>query len=708
MAADGSKIDLSKLRNLGIIAHIDAGKTTTTEHVLFYAGATHHLGKVDAGNTKTDWDEEEQERGITIYSACIPFNWQDCTVNLIDTPGHVDFTAEVERSLRVLDGCVVVFDAQKGVEAQSETVWRQADKYKVPRLVFINKMDVVGANFENAVEEVRERLEGRPVPITIPIGSGSPKDSPTPFSGIIDLVQMKALYYNAADLGKTFRGEPIPEDRLPEVQHWREQLFDALTAHDDHDQITSAYLEGKDVPVETIRKVLREQTLKRFIQPVLCGSGREHIGIQPLMDACCWYLPSPLDRPPVAGLNPKTKKEEQRKPDPKEPFCGLVFKVVGSTHGELFYVRIYSGTLKSQSRVNNSGRDSKELISKLYHTDADPSQRTELPEAYAGDIIALLGLKVSITGDTLSETQHPILLEKITFAEAVVSQSVEPDSSADRQKMESTLDLLRREDPTFTWRVDRDTGQTLMTGMGTLHLEIKRHRMERDFKLRVKVGKPRVSYRETLKAPLRVEGECVRPPGQGGLFAKLTVEIEPFKADKGKENVVVRNQLEPGTLPPLLMAAAESGIRGALDSGETGYPVMNVRATIVGGEMDEQLSNETAFQAAGADAVRKAMRDNFILLEPVMRLEVTVPEEYLGDVSGDLNRRRAEIKQILAREKSKLRVIEAIVPLRRMFDYAEQVRSLSQGRASWSMEPQEYAPAPPEVLHAMLHPEETY
>ena len=344
-------MDLSKIRNLGVIAHIDAGKTTTTEHLLYYAGATHRLGAVDSGNTVTDWNQEEQERGITIYSACIPFTWRDCTVNLIDTPGHVDFTAEVERSLRVLDGCVVVFDAQKGVEAQSETVWRQADKYQVPRLVFINKMDVVGANFDAALDDVRERLGGRPVAVNVPIGSGSPKDSPTPFRGVIDLIEMKALFFEPADLGKTVRVEPIPEDQRDMVQARRERLFDVLTANDEQDRITSAYLEGTEIPAETIRTLLREQTLSRVIQPVLCGSGREHIGIQPLLDAATWYLPSPLDRPPVVGVNPKKKdKEEKRKPDPREPFCGLVFKIVAGASGELFYLRIYSGTLQPARR----------------------------------------------------------------------------------------------------------------------------------------------------------------------------------------------------------------------------------------------------------------------------------------------------------------------------------------------------------------------
>jgi elongation factor G len=688
--------EIEKIRNIGIIAHIDAGKTTTTEHILYYSGAKHRLGEVDAGTTETDYNPEEQDRGITIYSACIPFSWQDCTVNLIDTPGHVDFTAEVERSLRVLDGCVVVFDAQKGVEAQSETVWRQADKYAVPRLVFINKMDVVGADFPAALEEIRERLEGRPAALTIPIGSGSPKDSPTPFTGVIDLIEMRALFFDAADGGKTIRPEAIPPAYQAEAQRWRDRLFDTLTERDEHDRLTSALLEGRDIPPATIRQVLREQTLQRFIQPVLCGSGREHIGIQPLMDAACWYLPSPLDRPPVTGVNPRKKeKEEKRKPDPKEPFCGLVFKIVAEPHGELFFVRIYSGTLRANSRVWNPGKDAKEMISKIYHVYADPTHREDLSETYAGDIVGIIGLKDSTTGDTLCETQHPILLEPIHFAEAVVSRSIEPESSSDKQKLADILTLLKREDPTFDWRVDPETGQTLMSGMGVLHLEIKQHRMERDFRLKIRVGKPRVSYRETIRRPVEVEGECVRQAA--GLFAKVSVRIEPHQ---GEQPVLVAHRIKPDALLPAYVAAAEQGIRGALQSGELGYPVINVKATIVDGTMDQQFSNEVAFHAAGADAVNKALRENMVILEPVMRLEVTVPEEYLGPVTADLNARRAEIEQLYTR--GKWRVIEVLVPLARMFDYSDKVRSLTQGRASWTMEPQAYAPAPDEVLRGLL------
>jgi elongation factor G len=699
-----AKYVLEKIRNIGIIAHIDAGKTTTTEHVLFYAGATHRLGEVDAGTTQTDYNAEEQDRGITIYSACIPFAWQDCTINLIDTPGHVDFTAEVERALRVLDGCVVVFDAQKGVEAQSETVWRQADKYAVPRLVFVNKMDVVGANFVNVLDEIKERLEGRPAALTIPIGSGSIKESPTPFSGIIDIIEMRALYFDPASFGKEIQREPIPPALAAEARSWREQLFDTLTRNDDQDLLTSAYLEGREIPAETIREVIRQQTLRRLVQPVLCGSGREHGGIQPLMDAVCWYLPSPVDRPPVTGVNPRKKeKEEKRRPDAKDPFCGLVFKIVAEPHGELFFVRIYSGSLRANSRVWNPGKDSKELVSKLYHVHADPSHREDLTEALAGDIVAAIGLKESITGDTLCETQHPILLEPIQFADAVVSRSVEPESSADKQKLVDTLQLLKREDPTFDWRVDSETGQTVMTGMGVLHLEIKQHRMERDFRLKVRVGKPRVSYRETLRTPVEIEGECVRQTGTAGLFAKITVAFEPFRPDKSEPPIEVRHRLKPDMLLPAYIAAAEQGIRGALQSGELGYPVINVRATITKGQMDPQFSSDIAFQAAAADAVHKAFKENFVLLEPMMHLEVTVPEEYLGAVTADLNARRAEIEQLFTR--GKLRVIEVLVPLQRMFDYSDKVRSLTQGRASWTMEPHSYAPAPDDVLRGFFEGE---
>jgi elongation factor G len=699
-----AKFDLERCRNIGIIAHIDAGKTTTTDHVLYYAGAKHKLGSVDAGTTETDYDPEEQERGITIYSACIPFSWRDCTVNLIDTPGHVDFTAEVERSLRVLDGCVVVFDAQKGVEAQSETVWRQADKYGVPRLVFVNKMDVVGANFANVLEEIGERLEGRPVALTVPIGSGSPKDSPTPFIGIVDLIDMKALYFDEKDEGKTVRVADIPADMQAEAQSWRDKLFDAITGLGDSAlalTVMEQLLGGEKPDRAAVHKLIRQLTLARALQPVLCGSGREHIGIQPLMDAVTYYLPSPLDRPPVTGTNPKkADKEEKRKPDPQEPFCGLVFKVVSDKHGDIFFVRIYSGTLKSQSRAYNPGKDVKELISKIYHVHADPKRgREEVPSAPAGDIVALVGLRDSVTGDTLCETQQPILLEPIKFAEAVVSQSVEPQTSADKDKLTETLTALKREDPTFDWKLSAETGQTLMSGMGVLHLEIKKHRMERDFGLKVRVGKPYVSYRETLAQARKVKGTISR------LETSLDVFFEPLRSDK----VAPPEVRESGDFPEVpqpLREAAIQGIKGAFQSGEMGFSVINARATIQGYHVHPELSTDVALQAAGADAVNKALKNNVELLEPVMCLEVTVPEEYLGPVTADLNARRAKIDELHAR--GKLRVIEATVPLEKMFDYSEKVRSLTQGRASWTMEPSTYTPAPDDVRRRLLGEDEDY
>jgi elongation factor G len=705
MAAAG-KPDLSKLRNLGIIAHIDAGKTTTTEHILYHSGAIHRLGGVDEGTTETDWMELERAKGITIQSACVPLKWQDCTINLIDTPGHVDFTAEVERSLRVLDGCVVVFDAQKGVEAQSETVWRQADKYHVPRLVFINKMDIVGADFDNAVREVRERLQGRPVPVTIPIGSGSPKDSPTPFTGVIDLLTMEACYFadsspTRAD-GKIVQRKPIPEELQPEAQTWREQLIDVLTEADDQDRITSAYLDGRPIPAEAIRQLVRARTVKNEIQPVLCGSGREHIGIQLLMDAVCWYLPSPLDRPPVVGKHPKKGTEERRNPDPNDPFAALVFKIQADPHGELYYLRIYSGTAKASSRPYNPGKEVKEFLTKLYHVHADPSSKDALEAAYAGDIVAAIGPKEAITGDTLCDYQHPILLETIQFAETVVSMSVEPESTADKQKLEQTLKTLTREDPTFHWHVDPETGQTLMSGMGVLHLEIKTHRLREDFRLKVRVGKPRVSYRETIRKPVRLWGECVRQTGAQPLFARVELALEHFRGD---QPIMFVNALDAGKLPPLFVAAVEQAVRSALQSGEVGYPVIDIKVSLVNAQLHPTDSSDVAFQAAAADAINQALKDNITLLEPVMHLEVTVPDSYLGPVTADLNARRAEITELHPR--GNLRVIEALVPLARMFDYADAVRSLSQGRASYTLEPHRYAPAPEEVLRQLLGTDET-
>jgi elongation factor G len=708
MAKGTPSTDLKLVRNIGVIAHIDAGKTTTTEHLLYYAGAKHKLGGVDEGTTETDYDPEEQQRGITIYSACVPFEWAGHTINLIDTPGHVDFTAEVERSLRVLDGAVVVFDGQKGVEAQSETVWRQANKYGVPRLVFVNKMDVVGANFAKTLESIHGRLtpkfseHGRPVPVVIPIGSGGPSDSRTPFRGVIDLVEMKALFFDAGDLGKTVRPATIPAESLDEAKKYREQLFDVLTQHDDKDLITSAVLEGQDPDPAKVRQLVREQCLARKIYPVLSGSGREHIGIQPLLDAVTYYLPSPLDRPPVVGVNPKGRnKEERRKPDPKEPFCGLVFKATWHPNGDRFFVRVYSGTMRANMRAYNPGKDVKENVAKLFHVHADPARGLEEVESGpAGDIVCVVGLKDTVTGDTLCDTQHPILLESITFAESVVSQSIEPESGGDKDKLGHALAVLQLEDPTFKVKADKDTGQTLMSGMGTLHLEVKRHRLERDFRLKVRVGKPRVSYREMLREPRTVEGEIDRL-GDKPAFARLKVSFTNFKSDKPVAVFNVVNTDE-NPVPVGFLAAAERTLADALSTGELGYPMMNAQARMLDSQFDPQLSSEDAFVAAAVQAYREATRDNVQLLEPIMKVTVTTPQQFLGNILGDLGARRGEIDHQELSPAGDVAEVVARVPLANLFTYANEVRSLSQGRAAAGIEPHSYEPAPPEVLRQLL------
>ena len=700
-----SDTELKMVRNLGVIAHIDAGKTTTTEHLLYYAGAKHKLGGVDEGTTETDYDPEEQARGITIYSACVPFEWAGFTINLIDTPGHVDFTAEVERSLRVLDGAVVVFDAQKGVEAQSETVWRQANRYGVPRMVFVNKMDVVGANFAQTLQSIRSRLtpnpeeQGRPVPIIIPIGAGGQADSRTPFSGIIDLIEMKAKFFDAGDYGKTVRVADIPEENADEAQEYREQLFDALTAHDDKDLITSAVLDGKEPDPAKVRQLVREQCLARIIYPVLAGSGREHIGIQPLLDAVTLYLPSPLDRPPVTGTDPKGKKEQKRKPDPKEPFCGLVFKASWHPNGNRFFVRVYSGVMRPNSRAFNPGKDVKENVAKLFHVHADPARGLEDVESGpAGDIVCVIGLKDTVTGDTLCDTAHPILLEAISFAEAVVSQSIEPDSGADKYKLNLALEVLQLEDPTF--KVKLNEGQIVMSGMGTLHLEVKRHRLERDFRLKVRAYPPRVSYREMLKAPRTVE-VTLDKLGDKSAFAGLKVSFTNFKSEKP---VAVFNAVntDANPIPVAFLAAAESALADSLQTGEIGMPMMNAQAKILDARFDPQLSTEDMFVAAAIRAYREGTQGNVQLLEPIMKVTVTTPNQFVGSILGDLTRRGGQIDAQETSSTGDMSELTARVPLRELFTYANEVRSLSQGRAAMGMEPHSYEPAPDAVLRQLM------
>jgi elongation factor G len=692
---------IENVRNIGIVAHIDAGKTTTTERILFYTGASHKMGDVDDGTTVTDFDPEEARRGITIFSAAVTCRWKgatdrECTINIIDTPGHVDFTAEVERSLRVLDGAIVVFSAVEGVEAQSETVWRQADKYKVPRICFINKLDRIGADFEATLRQIADRLKGKPVAVMVPIGSGKE------FEGIIDLVAMQALYFDPATKGQNYDVREIPDEHRAYAESWRGRLLDAVSLYDD--SIMQAYLEGEDVPADKIRAVLRLATLAQELRPTFCGSSLDYCGVQPLLDGVNRYLPNPLDRPPVEGVNPEPKKgkdpRETRKPDPKEPFAGLVFKIVADKHADLCFVRVYSGVLKSGSRMLNPRTGKKELISQLWHIQADARERIETDQVQAGDIVGVIGPKEeTVTGDTLCDQKHPLLLESITFPETVISMAVEPDSSADRKKLEDALRRLGRQDPTFKARINEETGQTLINGMGELHLEIIRERLHRDFNLNVKVHKPRVSYRETVRAVAEGEGEFHRTTQGQTHYAKVRVRIEPFQ---GEEAVSVRWGVKPGEVPPEMEQIARDAVRESAQSGGlVGYPLMHVRLTVVRVDYREGETSEESLRAASAHAVQNALSAAEIaLLQPIMKLEVMTPAEFVGNIQADLNMRHAQI--VGSEHRGHLTVLTAQVPLAEMFGYSTHVRSLSQGRATYSMEPLKYDLAPPSVLEEMM------
>src|SRR4051794_38867748 len=699
-SSDPAHSHLQAIRNIGIIAHIDAGKTTTTERILYYTGEIHRMGDVDKGSTTTDYLPEERERGITIVAAAITCKWKDVTINIIDTPGHVDFTAEVERSLRVLDGAIVIFSAVEGVEAQSETVWRQATKYHVPRLCFINKMDRIGAEFERVYDEIAERLESHPIPLQIPIGAG-PEGTMGEFKGLIDLIAMKALYYKTEDLGSSITEAEIPDEMRPDAELWREKMLNSLADFDEgFTEAYMAHLEGAELPTEEIVAALRRATLTGRAQPVLCGSSFKYVGVQRLLDAVVAYLPSPLDRPPIVGHHPKKGTEVERRPDPDAPFAGLVFKITNDQHGDLSFVRVYSGQLKAGSRVYNPGKDKKENCSRLYHIRADEREKVDVVSA--GDIVGVVGLKESVTGDTLCDAAHPVLLERIEFPETVISMSIEPVSSADKGKLSDTLAALTREDPTFAYKVNEETGQTIISGMGELHLEILKNRMIRDYKLKVHVGRPRVSYRETIKqAVKRVQGTCIRQTGGSGLYAKVTIDLEPQTQPKGAPVLAIVNRLKGGVIPSEYLSAIDAGLREeAKSGGRTGYPLVDLKVTLVDGDTHDVDSNELAFRFAAADALRRAVQEaGAVLLEPIMKLEVVTPDDYLGDVTADLMSRRAEINEMFTR--GKLRVIEARAPLEKMFGYSTAVRSLSQGRASYSMEPLEYAAAPESLLESL-------
>ena len=686
--------ELKTIRNIGIIAHIDAGKTTVTERMLYYSGATHRMGEVDKGTTETDFDVEEQQRGITIYSASVTFQWKGVTVNLIDTPGHVDFTAEVERSLRVLDGGVVVFSAREGVEAQSETVWRQANKYHVPRIAFINKMDREGADFYAVLDEIRDRLEANPVAVQLPVGVGPPH-MPGAFRGLIDLVSMKLLTFTTESLGAEVVEQPIPDELVDEARLWRDQMLEKL--YDYSNELMELALAEAPVPEELIRKVLREATVHQLIVPVLCGSALDHIGVQPLLDAVEHYLPSPADRPPVEGVDPaKPDKKLIRKPDPNEPFCGLVFKIQAERHGDLHYVRVYSGTLNANTRAYNPGKDKKENVSQLWHVQA--SRKEQIDRVEAGDIVGIIGLRHSITGDTLCDAKQPVLLETIQFPETVISMAIEPESSAERKKLADVLEMLKRQDPTFRAMTSEETGQTLISGMGELHLEVIKHRLLRDFNLNVRVHKPRVSYRETVKNAVETTGECNQPLAGQTLFARVKIRLEPY--DAGDRPVAVVPGATEGIPPNFIQAVLDALSEESHGGGSLGFPLLKAKVTVLGGEARED-SNEIAFRRAAADAFRRALQQaGIVLLEPIMKLEITTPEESLGEIVSDLQQRRAIITETQARGRNTL--IKAEAPLANLFGYSSAIRSLSQGRASCSMEPTSYGPAPQEVLDAFL------
>ena len=690
-------IPLESIRNIGIVAHIDAGKTTTTERILFYTKASHKMGNVDDGNTITDFNEEEAQRGITIYSAAVTCHWKNATINIIDTPGHVDFTAEVERSLRVLDGAVVIFSAMEGVEAQSETVWRQADKYNVPRICFINKMDRIGADFERTFDQIRERLSARPVAVQFPMGAG-PATNADGIRGIIDLIEMKAMYFDPESRGENFEVKDIPDEFADDAQLWRQQLLETLADYDDG--LMTALVEEQDISSEKIHAVLRSATLLGEIQPTLCGASLDYIGVQPVLDAVVSYLPSPLDRPPVQGMHPNVKKRDEpqvREPSPDEPFCALVFKIVAEQHADFYFLRIYSGTLGSSSRMLNPRNGKKELVSQIWRVFAD--SREKLDEAVAGDIVGVVGPKESVTGDTICDPQKPLVLERITFPETVISMAVEPDSSAERKKLADTLLRLAKQDPTFDARVSEETGQTIISGMGELHLEVIRNRIAKDFGLKVKVHKPRVSYRETIRKTVEAEGEFNRKTGDTTQYAKVKLKIEPFEGD---ESISVVNKLKPGTLSNEFESVLEEAVEDeAQGGGAVGFPLMKVRFTILDADQRVGETTDIAVQAAAKEAVRNCLdAAGVVLLEPIMKLEVVTPEEFLGNIQADLNARRAII--VSSERRGDLAVLEAHASLAQMFGYSTQVRSLSQGRASYSMEPLKYDEAPPEVLEDIM------
>ncbi|HUP47061.1 MAG TPA: elongation factor G [Thermoanaerobaculia bacterium] len=683
------KVPLQKTRNIGIMAHIDAGKTTTTERILYYTGITHKIGEVHEGTATMDWMIQEQERGITITSAATTAFWGEHRVNIIDTPGHVDFTVEVERSLRVLDGAVGVFCAVGGVEPQSETVWRQADKYGVPRLAFVNKMDRIGANFVAVLNQIRQKLGKNAVPLQLPIGA---EDK---FRGVVDLVQMRALLFKDESLGSKYEVGEIPEELRADAEHYREKLVESIA--EQHDELLEKYLAGETLEIGELKAALREATIAQKITPVLCGSAFKNKGVQPLLDAVVDYLPSPLDIPPVKGVNPDDESFIERKASDDEPFSALVFKIMTDPFvGQLAFFRVYSGHIETGMSVLNTTKGNSERIGRLLKMHAN--KREEIKEVWAGDIGAAVGLRNVTTGDTICDLKNPIVLETMTFPEPVIAVAIEPKTKADQEKMGVALAKLMQEDPTFKVHTDPETNQTIIRGMGELHLEIIVDRMVREFNVAANVGKPQVAYREAITRKSEAEGRFVRQSGGKGQYGHVKMRFEPL-AEGGFEFV---NEIVGGSVPKEFIKPTEQGIREALERGIlAGYPITGVRAILYDGSYHDVDSSEMAFKIAGSMAFQEgAKRAHPILLEPMMDVEVVTPEDYAGDVMGDLSRRRGKIQQM--EERAGAKVIRAHVPLSEMFGYATTVRSMSQGRASYTMQFLAYEPAPKSVADEVI------
>jgi len=672
------------------MAHIDAGKTTTTERILYYTGMTHKMGEVHEGAATMDWMEQERERGITITAAATTCFWKDHRINIIDTPGHVDFTIEVERSLRVLDGAVAVFDSVQGVEPQSETVWRQADKYQVPRIAFMNKMDRVGADFYFSVQTIIDRLGANPVPIQIPIGRESE------YRGSIDLVSMKAYVYDDETLGAKYKIEEIPADLVDKAKEYREKMLEAVAEFDD--QVMEKYLNGQSLTEDEIRRVIRAATIKMKVIPVLCGSAFKNKGVQQLLDGVVDFLPSPLDIPAVKGLDPNTNKEIERKPADSEPFSALAFKIMSDPFaGQLTYFRVYSGTLKTGTPVLNVTKGTKDRIGRLLKMHAN--KREEIDAAHAGDIVAAVGLKGATTGDTLADEKQPVLLEVMKFPEPVIAMAIEPKTKQDQEKMGFALQKLAQEDPSFRVRTDEETAQTIIAGMGELHLEIIVDRLLREFKVEANVGKPEVAFRETIRRRAEAESKYIKQTGGRGQYGHVVLTVEPSESGKGLEFV---NKVVGGAIPKEYIPAIEKGVKERMENGViAGYPLRDIKVTVIDGSYHEVDSNEMAFKIAASMGFSEACKKaDAVLLEPIMKVEVLVPQEFMGDVIGNLNGRRGKVQGMKVRAGAQ--AIEASVPLMEMFGYATDLRSRTQGRATYSMEFDRYEQVPKQISEAIV------